>query len=159
MNWDAIGAIAELVGAAGVILSLVYLAAQIRQNTRSTNASAFHALNSSLTQMSATIASNRGTARLFRVGLTEFETLDADEVIQFFNILNFNFRHLESAYVQYRQGMRDEKNWLSWQSDVVAYAASPSVRQWWKLRRDAYEEGFRALVDSVLHPPETGSAD
>ena len=31
MNWDAIGAIAELLGAIGVIASLVYLATQIRE--------------------------------------------------------------------------------------------------------------------------------
>jgi hypothetical protein len=31
MNWDAIAATAELLGATGVILSLVYLAAQVRQ--------------------------------------------------------------------------------------------------------------------------------
>ncbi len=30
MNWDAIGAIAELLGAVGVIASLIYLATQIR---------------------------------------------------------------------------------------------------------------------------------
>lgn len=35
MNWDAIGAVAELLGASGVILSMVYLATQIRQNTLS----------------------------------------------------------------------------------------------------------------------------
>ena len=32
MNWDAIGAIAELLGAVGVIASLVYLATQIRHS-------------------------------------------------------------------------------------------------------------------------------
>jgi len=32
MNWDAVGAIAELLGAIGVIASLVYLATQIRQS-------------------------------------------------------------------------------------------------------------------------------
>jgi hypothetical protein len=32
VNWDAIGAIAELLGAVGVIASLVYLATQIRQS-------------------------------------------------------------------------------------------------------------------------------
>lgn len=35
MNWEAIATIAELVGAIGVIASLVYLAVQIRDNTRS----------------------------------------------------------------------------------------------------------------------------
>ena len=39
MNWDAIGAIAELLGAIGVIASLVYLATQIRQNTATVRAS------------------------------------------------------------------------------------------------------------------------
>ncbi len=34
MNWDAIGAIAELAGAIGVVVSLAYLATQIRHNTR-----------------------------------------------------------------------------------------------------------------------------
>ena len=36
MNWDAIGAIGEIIGAAGVILSLVYLAVQIRHASRTT---------------------------------------------------------------------------------------------------------------------------
>ncbi len=35
MSWEAIGAIAELVGALAVVLTLIYLAIQIRQNTRS----------------------------------------------------------------------------------------------------------------------------
>jgi len=33
MNWEAIGAIGELTGAAGVILTLVYLSLQIQQNS------------------------------------------------------------------------------------------------------------------------------
>ena len=32
MNWEALGAIGEIVGAVGVILTLGYLAVQIRQN-------------------------------------------------------------------------------------------------------------------------------
>lgn len=42
MNWDAIGAVAEAVGAAGVILSLIYLALQIQRATVTANASAHH---------------------------------------------------------------------------------------------------------------------
>ena len=34
MNWEAIATIAEIVGAVGVIASLIYLAAQIRQSTK-----------------------------------------------------------------------------------------------------------------------------
>ena len=34
MNWEAIGAIGEIVGAAAVVFSLTYLALQLRANTR-----------------------------------------------------------------------------------------------------------------------------
>ena len=33
MNWDAIGAVGELLGASAVLVTLIYLAVQIRQNT------------------------------------------------------------------------------------------------------------------------------
>ena len=39
MNWEAIGVIAEVVGAVAVVATLTYLAVQIRQNTQVTKAS------------------------------------------------------------------------------------------------------------------------
>ena len=38
MNWDAIGAIAELVGAIGVVATLIFLALQVRQSKEATEA-------------------------------------------------------------------------------------------------------------------------
>jgi hypothetical protein len=34
MNWDAIGALAETIGALAVVISLIYLAVQIRSGTK-----------------------------------------------------------------------------------------------------------------------------
>ncbi len=34
MNWDAVGAVAEILGALGVIVTVAYLAIQIRQNSK-----------------------------------------------------------------------------------------------------------------------------
>lgn len=49
MTWDAIGAIANLVGAAGVIASLIFLGISIRQNTRMARARAFQEIFASFT--------------------------------------------------------------------------------------------------------------
>ena len=38
MNWEAIGTIAEVVGAIAVVLSLIYVATQIKQNTEASRA-------------------------------------------------------------------------------------------------------------------------
>ncbi len=44
MDWESIGAIGEVIGAAGVIATLVYLAIQIRLNTNSTRAATFDSI-------------------------------------------------------------------------------------------------------------------
>ena len=44
MNWEAIGAVGEVVGAIAVVATLVYLATQIRQNTKTVKNSSVEAL-------------------------------------------------------------------------------------------------------------------
>ncbi len=48
MNWEAIGAIGELLGAMAVVISLVYVASQVKSGTQAlkttTRDSAFHSL-------------------------------------------------------------------------------------------------------------------
>jgi hypothetical protein len=43
MNWDAIGAIGEIVGAAGVVITLMYLALQMKQNSKTIEAQMYQA--------------------------------------------------------------------------------------------------------------------
>jgi hypothetical protein len=42
LHWDAIGAVGEVIGAAGVIISLLYLAVQIRGDVRAKRAATVH---------------------------------------------------------------------------------------------------------------------
>ena len=51
MNWDAVGAVAEVVGALGVIISLVYLALQIRQSNSTDKLTATLSLQESYNQV------------------------------------------------------------------------------------------------------------
>ena len=47
MNWDAIGAVGEVSGAVAVVVTLIYLAGQLRQNTQALRSSTYEAINSS----------------------------------------------------------------------------------------------------------------
>ena len=80
MNWDAVGAIAELAGAMGVILSLVYLAVQIRQNTgqmerteRAARGTAYQDLLTNLQSYLSPVAADAGLAEILRRGLIDCE--------------------------------------------------------------------------------------
>ena len=48
MNWEALGALSELIGAIAVVLTLIYLAVQIRQNTRAIRLGTNHAVSANV---------------------------------------------------------------------------------------------------------------
>ena len=64
MNWEAIGAVGEVVGAAGVIFSLVYLATQIRASSKQANADAIYDLQKGQSDVMATFSSSPELAKL-----------------------------------------------------------------------------------------------
>jgi len=54
VNWDAIGAIGEIVGAAAVVISLIYLAGQMRMSNKLARSEAFRTPNAQLNSVNAT---------------------------------------------------------------------------------------------------------
>ena len=67
MNWEAIGAVGEILGALGVIITLLYLAGQIRQNNRQIRGNAI----GTLAELDYKLASDiRDDSELFRIVVT-----------------------------------------------------------------------------------------
>ena len=71
MNWEAIGAIGEVVGAAGVIATLIYLAAQIRQNAAATRAD----IRQSLAEQQTQFINTRATDPFLRASMEKVLSL------------------------------------------------------------------------------------
>ncbi len=63
MNWEAIGAIGELMGAAVVVATLLYLVKQIKQNTESTEAVGLQTWQANSTAHWLALAGNRELGR------------------------------------------------------------------------------------------------
>ena len=76
MNWEAIAAVAEALGAAGVIVSLLYLSVQIRANTRTVKNASYQAVVNSINDWGAKVSTNRETAEIWIRGSESFAELD-----------------------------------------------------------------------------------
>jgi len=146
MNREVISAIAELIGAIGVIVSLLYLAAQIRQNTRFTRAATLQAAAAQASEIHRSLSEDSETARIFRVGLSDPAQLDVDESVRFLSMLSQLFRGYESMFVQYKAGTVDELSWRAWRAGMAGVLRSPGAAHFWKVRGLAYRSDFQVAV-------------
>jgi len=97
MNWEAIGAVGEIVGALATVLTLAYLALQIRQNTTSVKAASAGSFRSAQTDFNALISQNLETADLYYRGLEDPDSLSDLEKKAFGNLLGIFVLHLQHA--------------------------------------------------------------
>jgi len=119
VNWDAIGAGAELLGAIGVVLSLIYLAAQIRQSTHQTTLSIQAVSTNALQQIVSAagtfnleVARDPGLAELVVKATGGLHTLDAVERLRFWMLYGAAFENHQNAFTLHSQGFISDEHWL-----------------------------------------------
>ena len=83
MNWDAIGALAEAAGAFGVLISIIYLAVQVRHNTEESRIARGQDLVTANADVNAQVADNPELSRIVRAGMLDFSSLSDEEQFRF----------------------------------------------------------------------------
>jgi hypothetical protein len=158
MNWQAIGTIAEVVGAAAVVVSLVYLAVQIRQNTRQVEEqgraqrfSALGVLFDNWRNFRASIISDARVASIWRRGNLDPGQLNADDRVVFDMLMvDLMWGFAANWMVGVDEGLgsylRDDI------ADNLLVYASPGFRVWWQSdpHRDEYPRDFTRFVEQLL---------
>lgn len=151
MNWSAIGALAELFGAAAVVLSLAYVAAQVRQNTKALRGAATANAIASLRDWNKELIGSAAVARIWGQGVENMEDLDEDGRAQFITLAFNLFKTLEDMHFQFRQGSMDPEVWAGWESFASLYLKRPGSQQYWAHRGQLFSRPFRDWLDAL--PP------
>jgi hypothetical protein len=158
VNWDAIGAISELIGALAVVLSLVYLALQIRQNTkqleqneRTSRAASVSASATSYRENRQHIYTSPEVAELQLRGMADPESLTEIEAYRF-RLLMSNF--LDANWDMYAQTAvtgHSPETWAAQGQKVIGRVLGSRGGRWfWQHFSDEYPDEFRAEVDRIL---------
>ena len=79
MNWDALGAIAELFGAIAVVATLAYLAKQMRRTNELAKAQALRDWQVEWNLIIRSLGSDRDIASVIQRGLRDYSSLDPEE--------------------------------------------------------------------------------
>ena len=158
MNWTALSAVAELLGAVGVIASLVYVGIQVRQNTKATRAQIHDRMTAGYLSVVNAVTKN---ARVFSAALgtsrAEFARLSNEDRMIFFSVIFGFFKHFEHMYVQQQRGLIDREAWEAWSQHIRSYFHQPGVQMWWAVRRGTFVRPFREFLENSVPPPDVPS--
>lgn len=167
MNWEAIGAVGEMIGGAGVIVTLLYLAVQVRHYTAEMRAAASESVAENLREWLLPMIRDPEVSRIFRTGVEGWEHFGPDEKARFFHIAFVWLKTIEAAHYQLLKGRLDPEVWKGWEAVVTSYLLGPGIQAYWCRRREGFSPVFQAYVEALpLEGPHfarvgelTGEAD
>ncbi len=160
MNWDAISAVSELVGAVGVIASLLYLAVQVRGSTRASAVQAKLESTRLLNDFIDSLISNPELNDLWLRGLADLGSLSKAEYYRFSNMSLKAFWFFSAGHFQFRAGTITEDDFHEMLTVLRYWLRGPGCRAWWvKIGRDSVAPHLRKFVEAEIAGIEAQAAD
>ncbi|MGR8950685.1 MAG: hypothetical protein ACU84Q_21800 [Gammaproteobacteria bacterium] len=148
MSWDAIGALSEVIGGIAVVVSVIYLAIQIKKQTEEARLAATRDLARQMNDMVQELHADKEFLALYRKGITEIDSLPDDERLQIGLFFNRLFRVAAQYYVHY---LRDRVEYYDSQHKRMReFLTFPGVQRWWELNREMHAPLFQAYIDGEL---------
>jgi len=152
MNWEAINAIAQAIGAFGVVASLWYLGVQVHRSTRVAKIAAQDSAASALRDVTKPYMENAELARIWQVGLENLSALTPEDQSRFFHACYQFLKAFETIHTHYVYGLLDLELWEGWRELLRHYVASPGMGHYWKIRRNLFSKRFQEFVQSLDRP-------
>jgi hypothetical protein len=132
VNWEAISAIGQVVGALAVVISLIYLAGEVRSNARATRHASIRSTSDAFTRWLQQLAEHPHLAELYYRGIHEFESLEGADLVRFSALMDQVFRNVEDMYYQHLEGHLDPRVWHEFEVAVRDINGYPGVQAWWR---------------------------
>jgi hypothetical protein len=151
-------ALAQIVSALAVTLTLVLLIVSIRQNTRSQKALVVDSLAAAITSINIPAMESEALGSALSKATADWSSATREQRIIAHYFLFSLFKLLENAWYQQKAGILEQPHWLGWESLLLKYYHAQGVRQvWWPSRRHAYSPEFQKYLAGTKPPQDLSS--
>jgi len=158
-----LGSIGEFVAALATLATLIYLAAQIRQNTSSLRANAYQDTVRSSNDWGAFFVDHPETTAIFLKGISSPGSLNKPEALEFTHLLEIYIRNYSTALKLNRDELIPSQPCLAYESGLRKWFASRELRDWWKARNPRLYRLIEPVIDAqpgaAADSPDDGADD
>lgn len=147
---QALGNIGEFVGALGVVVSLIYLARQLIQNTSSVRAASFNSMVQNSIRLLEHSFRDSEFATFLERAERDPETLTPVERLRWDAYMTAVFRHFGNLVYQYRVGALDRQMWESYRSTLHDHLRTPSWAAWYRAHAYLFSTALTEQIEAAL---------
>jgi hypothetical protein len=145
VNWKTI---AELIGMASIVASLVLVAYELRKNTAVATAEAVRSSNMALDSAYRARAENPVLDALIENGHSNPASLSERERSQFFAWLRADMNGSEATWFSYNLGIIPGGDFDGFIAGICSRVTSPGGRAWWDVEAKFFAAGFREAINN-----------
>ena len=161
MSIQDLGAIGELIAAFAVVVSLVYLAVQLKAQNRESRISSMHDIAVGYREVLGTMADGV-TADVLDKAIVDIDSLSQSETLRLIAGVGRIFRVWEEAFLLFEAGHLDERMWETMLRQFNGYMSIEPFTEVWAIRKQFFDAEFQIFVDGLerveytlsLHPRE-----
>ena len=161
MELQTLANVGEFLGGLGVIVSLIYLAVQIRGNTSSQQSETYARSLERMAYMQEFMAKDHVLTKMFNEGLIDPSQLTITQKIQFSWVLTEMFGNIEFMFFQSEQRNIPAELWDRWVETLKWWLTFPGVVAWWKGKPTPFTPAFMSCVEECIaqgYQPESPGA-
>ena len=159
MNWEIAAALGEWVGALAVIVTIFYLALQIRTNNRHARAHTEREVLNAWREVLGNFTSSPGNIETMRKGIGDYAALSVPEKALFSNMLTAVFDHAESVRRLMEAGLMDPSLYEGTRSVCLSIYNTNGGREWYEgiIEMLIYTPAFEQIKHEAEKFPGMGS--
>src|SRR5262249_8246662 len=154
MSFEQISYLAQIVASIGVIVSLIFVGLQIRQNTRALQRNEHNSTMEQWTVIRQAIAQNRDIAELMTTGLRGERALDAADQLRLEQMLAENAWAAFHIWARTQRGIFPKRTFEATGGALLEMLLrTPRGAAWWQSAKQTghgFPSGFVADVDALL---------
>jgi hypothetical protein len=149
MSWESVSAVSEVVAAVAVVVSLVYIAAQVRSGAEAFRTSVRDSSFTALMEFNYAMLADDELAWIFQTGTKDLSVLNEQQQARALHAIYAFFKLFENMYLHYLAGSVDDSVWKNNSKVLFAYGALPGAQRYLNDRMPIYEPRYQELLKTI----------
>lgn len=142
-----LAALAEIVAAVAVVLSLIYVGRELQSNTAAVRAESLQGVSDASGQLLSTTAADSALSRIRQLGNRDISLLTEAEAYRYGLLTRQSFFTLQNVFFQNELEVLDPRVWRGYRRVICGLWSNSGVRDTWHLHREAFDPEFVELVE------------